>query len=79
MKNLYPSILKPVLYHHLKHYSKIYKLRPAEIIEVNIENNYKINKSLFWNPEDFVQTKKENLFLIVYRITKRCCKYKAKC
>ena len=39
-------------------FKNIYKLRPAEIIEVNIENNYKINKSLFWNPEDFVQTKK---------------------
>ena len=39
-------------------FKNIYKLRPAEIIEVNIENNYKIKKNLFWKPEDFIQTKK---------------------
>ena len=39
-------------------FKNIYKLRPAEIIEVDIENNYKIKKNLFWEPEDFIQTKK---------------------
>jgi len=39
-------------------FKNIYKLRPAEIIEVNIENNYKIKKNLFWNPENFIHTKK---------------------
>ena len=41
-------------------FKNIYKLRPAEIIEVNIEDNYKIKKNLFWEPEDFIQTKKTN-------------------
>ena len=41
-------------------FKNIYKLRPAEIIEVNIEDNYKIKKNLFWKPEDFIQTKKTN-------------------
>lgn len=39
-------------------FKNIYKLRPAEIVEVFLEDNYKIKKSLFWKPEDFIHSNK---------------------